>query len=54
MELEKVPKLDHEIFALVNKVRADPKLLIGNLQAMTKNFEDTLYKREGQKPNIRT
>lgn len=54
MEFNQVHKLDQEIFALVNKVRADPKILLPHLQGMLVNFEDTLYKREGQKPNIRT
>jgi len=39
---------------MINQLRQNPKLLITSLNNMLKNFEGDLYKRGGDKPNIRT
>jgi uncharacterized protein YkwD len=43
-----VPELDKQIFGLQNDVRADPKVLLPDLEEMLKNFDGNLLKREGK------
>ena len=45
---------DQELFDLINKVREEPKSFIPTLQNMRLNFDGELYKRGGDRPNLRT
>lgn len=46
-------KVDKEIFALLNKTRAEPQSFIPYLQTMLGQFDGDVLKREG-KTNLRT
>lgn len=48
-----VPKLDREVFELVNKVRQDPRGFIQSLNKVLNQLDGEVIKREG-KTNIRT
>ena len=45
---------DLELFELINKVRENPSCFIPSLQKMVTNFDGELYKRGGDRPNLRT
>lgn len=45
---------DEQLFALINKVRTNPKSMIPYLQEMILKFDGDLYKRGGDRPNLRT
>lgn len=45
---------DLDLFDLINRVRENPKSFIPILQSMLSNFDGDLYKRGGDRPNLRT
>lgn len=51
--MDKVPKLDKEIFSMINKVREDPKSFIPQLEKLLLQLDGDVIRREG-KTNIRT
>lgn len=51
--MDRVQRLDKEIFNLVNQVRQDPKSIVSYLERMLANLDGEVLKREG-KTNIRT
>jgi len=46
-------QVDKDIFALLNKVRADPPSFVPSLQKLLEQFDNDVLKREG-KTNLRT
>ena len=46
-------KVDKELYALLNKTRADPHSFIPSLQKLLEQFDGEVLKREG-KTNLRT
>ena len=45
---------DQELFELINRVRANPMMMLDHLEQMKLKFDGELYKRGGDRPNLRT